>query len=762
MFQTLTTAWLGLLLATCTVHCSQERAVVRLRRGSEVEPDSFKNPFNDDIHDHFVNNHREAIPQDGTDFSSILRQASNEELLLLRHQAETLRQEKQAEHDAAIRRQLGGAENRFTRFPATGEGDPRSNLDQSDAAAQTPTVPGPGDLDLKSLSNKLLLDLFLGPQLQQQLDTREPEINIQPIFSPPSTLNVSPGPAPSKTDVPPPGHRATPRPTHTLTFPDPHTTNILDDNPSDPVAILKSLQNTQPVIDDRKPIEVQSLSHSDQGFKERPAFRGFASIPDTSGKQIDPNEESGLRRTESDSFRGFSSIPKMVTEESRSQEKTASKSSIIPETQIVDEESTSPLSVHNAVQFPNFPTNNFDKLDEEEERRKKLGTEIFNLLKRKENAREIHEEESNNNNDGTLDDERRKQELSINRRKQFKLGAGLLTQSKNRKEEVQATRTSNSDQDLRPDVELEKEVRRQVAGIIRRKQLFDPDVRRKKLLDSKRRQLINIRRNPKTKTSDKATMITITENPIVTTSRGFLEQTTSTTTTTTTTTSEPHLPPLVMETGGGEEESVRQEDQEEIIDAAIQAVLARAVSGQVRDNPLVWAAISSIYQFVDMQEQLANTKVPREILISLTHLTKFLSSETSRENAEMNMMIETMDVKPLSRFNDSRRKSLIVQPPRTSTTTTSSTIAVEDDLFAKDDFNYYDYEDEDNLAEEGFHQYESTGDAFKFSFRQHKDPTTTTTRRPSSTTTPTSLYIDTPFRLRLDPVSGLFKTVRDN
>ena len=740
--------------------------MVRLRRGSEVEPDSFKNPFHDDIHDHFVNNnndHREAIPQDSTDFSSILRQASNEELLLLRHQAETLREEKQAEHAAAIRRQLGGAEHRFTRFPATGEGD-------QSAAVQTPTIPGLGDLDLKSLSNKLLLDLFLGPQLQQQLDTREPEINIQPIFSPPSTLNVSPRPAPSKTDEPPPppraapGHRApatlaTPRPTHTLTIPDPHTSNILDDDLSEPVAILKSMQNRQPAVDDRKPIEVQSLSHTDQGFKKRPAFRGFAGIPDISDTQTDPNEESGLRRTESDSFRGFSSIPKMVEEESRSLERTASKSLIIPETQIVDQESS---PVNNAVQFPNFPTKNFDKFDEEEERRKKLGTEIFNLLKRKENAGEIHEdkkEESNNNNDGTLDDERRRQELSLNRRKQFKLGVGTLTQSKNRKEEVQATRTSNTDQELTQDVELEKEVRRQVAGIIRRKQLFDPDVRRKKLLDSKRRQLINIRRNSKTKTSDKATMITITENPIVTTTRRFLEQTTSTTTTTTTT-SEPHLPPLVMETGGGEEESVRQEDQEEIIDAAIQAVLARAVSGQVRDNPLVWAAISSIYQFVDMQEQLSNTKVPREILISLTHLTKFLSGETPRENAEMNVMIETMDVKPLSRFNDSRRKSLIVQPPRTSTTT-SSTIAVEDDLFAKDDFNYYDYEDEDNLAEEGFHQYESTGDAFKFSFRQHKDPITTTTRRPS-TTPPTSLYIDTPFRLRLDPVSGLFKTVRDN
>ena len=730
--------------------------MVRLRRGSEVEPDSFKNPFHDDIHDHFVNNnndHREAIPQDSTDFSSILRQASNEELLLLRHQAETLREEKQAEHAAAIRRQLGGAEHSFTRFPATGEGD---------QSVQTPTIPGLGDLDLKSLSNKLLLDLFLGPQLQQQLDTREPEINIQPIFSPPSTLNVSPRPAPSKTDEPPPpprvapGHRApatlaTPRPTLTHTMSDPHTSNILDDDLSEPVAILKSMQNRQPAVDDRKPIEVQSLSHTDQGFKKRPAFRGFAGIPDISDTHIDPNEESGLRRTESDSFRGFSSIPKMVEEESRSLERTASKSLIIPETQIVDQESS---PVNNAVQFPNFPTKNFDKFDEEEERRKKLGTEIFNLLKRKENAGEIHED------DGTLDDERKRQELSLNRRKQFKLGVGTLTQSKNRKEEVQATRTSNTDQDLSLDVELEKEVRRQVAGIIRRKQLFDPDVRRKKLLDSKRRQLINIRRNSKTKTSDKATMITITENPIVTTTRRFLEQTTSTTTTTTTT-SEPHLPPLVMETGGGEEESVRQEDQEEIIDAAIQAVLARAVSGQVRNNPLVWAAISSIYQFVDMQEQLSNTKVPREILISLTHLTKFLSGETPRENAEMNVMIETMDVKPLSRFNDSRRKSLIVQPPRTSTTT-SSTIAVEDDLFAKDDFNYYDYEDEDNLAEEGFHQYESTGDAFKFSFRQHKDPITTTTRRPSTTTPPTSLYIDTPFRLRLDPVSGLFKTVRDN
>ena len=72
-----------------------------------------------------------------------------------------------------------------------------------------------------------------------------------------------------------------------------------------------------------------------------------------------------------------------------------------------------------------------------------------------------------------------------------------------------------------------------------------------------------------------------------------------------------------------------------------------------------------------------------------------------------------------------------------------------------------------------YDQFEKAEEKFRFSFKQQQvnppefgsarlDPTTsptTTTRRPDTTTT--SVFVDTPFRLKLDPVSGLFKTVKD-
>ena len=165
--------------------------------------------------------------------------------------------------------------------------------------------------------------------------------------------------------------------------------------------------------------------------------------------------------------------------------------------------------------------------------------------------------------------------------------------------------------------------------------------------------------------------------------------------------------------------------------------------------------------------QVSNRKVPKEILLSLSHLTRFLSERSDDKNEEKK---EMRDVDTLSRFTEERRKSLIILKSPFTTTTTPS--PPPDDLFSKDDFEYED----EGLDYYQYDQFEKADDRFRFSFKQQQvtppiksesgsarfEPKTTTktttTRRPETTT---AVFLDTPFRLKLDPISGLFKTVKD-
>ena len=165
--------------------------------------------------------------------------------------------------------------------------------------------------------------------------------------------------------------------------------------------------------------------------------------------------------------------------------------------------------------------------------------------------------------------------------------------------------------------------------------------------------------------------------------------------------------------------------------------------------------------------QVSNREVPKKILLSLSHLTSFLSERSDAKNEEEK---EMRDVDTVSRFTEERRKSLtILKSPFTTTTTTSSP---PDGLFSKDEFEYED----EGLDYYQYDQFETADERFRFSFKQQqvqppiktvsgserfepKTPTKiTTTRRPETTT---AVFVDTPFRLKLDPISGLFKTVQD-
>ena len=158
---------------------------------------------------------------------------------------------------------------------------------------------------------------------------------------------------------------------------------------------------------------------------------------------------------------------------------------------------------------------------------------------------------------------------------------------------------------------------------------------------------------------------------------------------------------------------------------------------------------------------MSNEEVPKEILTSLSHLTKFLSRPKTKNDGLENSDDGMIDVKKVSLFNDFRMKFFISDShkiPKSS----SPTPVLDEHIFEND---YYDEEE----SEVGFDDYQTENkedNNFKFSFRsQQVQPplvkiSETSTEPPQKLDTST-VYVDTPFRLEFDPVSGLFSTIKN-
>ena len=123
-----------------------------------------------------------------------------------------------------------------------------------------------------------------------------------------------------------------------------------------------------------------------------------------------------------------------------------------------------------------------------------------------------------------------------------------------------------------------------------------------------------------------------------------------------------------------------------------------------------------------------------------------------------------IDVKKVSLFNDFREKFL--QSASNSIPKLSSPItpAIDEHIFENE---YYD--EEESKVDYDYYLNESKGDNnFKSTFRSQqvqpplvKISEVSTSTKPPKTKDTTTVYVDTPFRLEFDPVSGLFSTVKD-
>jgi len=310
-----------------------------------------------------------------------------------------------------------------------------------------------------------------------------------------------------------------------------------------------------------------------------------------------------------------------------------------------------------------------------------------------------------------------------------------------------------------------EEKRRKTAGEKRRKQLFN--LERRRLLDSKRRR----QNRTRIRTTDKGSNSNerVTEKPR-----------------TSTTTSEA---PFTINL---------KQDEEVVVDNAVKAILDRAAAGSVKDSPIVWAAIKTIYNFIDAQKKSDKKEnTPQNILMAITQLTEFLQKGEKSEKVEA---METFNVETVNSFvksktkNDkiivelttpkhSQRDSLLGRVRPTEATLINSKIIQEnppidmytDESITGNDYNF-DYENSQDVQFKFRFQPQSKKTTKLPSLRENSrnrnfftqqpfklKPKTTekVNRRPTSES-----YVDyddysSPFKLNFDPKSGLYSTSID-
>ena len=606
------------------------------------------------VRDRFTNGHRQTLIGSDQDITALLRQASNEDLLLLRDQAEALRQEKFQQHETLLR-QL----ERRQEAPAPA---PPVTASQS----RTPT-----SLTVKSLSNQLALDLFFNTRLSHA--KTETPLEVQPIFSIPRSSPVK---------------SSTQSSTQSSI-----QSSLLSDRMK---ALFEAIENRSKGGEPTQAFSPDNFRFRFADADIRVGSEGNKEVRNSSLQQSKEEPESNGRpavrfvkpSVESDEFRLNAKINTERTLSDLLALKATSKrvlegglASFASSTEPTSSQTELQTDLQTDLHFPNFPH-----------------TESFSS----------HSEERN---------------TETTTRRNIKRPPKPRIRKINREELAE-------DED-------EKERRRQEAGLKRRKELFEA-TRKRKLLDSKKRRLFERKRVEKPRTTTESSVTTRHLDPVTTT----LAPTTDTL----------HA----------------EQSQERVVDEALKAVLGRAVQGNIQDSPLVWAAIGAIYEFVEMQEKTKNEQVPSQILSALGQLTKFLNKNQNddTDETEDKTLLESLNVDTVKTFNKLRltQRKLIAKEP--STTRKAPIDYFEDDKFYDDNIFY----DDESLNDNDYIQYESQEEKFRFSFNQQPKFPTTLKPKPiperKSTQTPTretsTVFLDTPFRLQLDPQSGLYSTVLDN
>jgi hypothetical protein len=230
------------------------------------------------------------------------------------------------------------------------------------------------------------------------------------------------------------------------------------------------------------------------------------------------------------------------------------------------------------------------------------------------------------------------------------------------------------------------ETRRKQAGERRRENLFN--IERRRLLDNKRRRLIRTTARPRITTQN-------------------LSRTTN---------SQQKTFP------SKEEESKISQDT--IVNNAIKAILDRAASGNVKDSPIVWAAIKTIYKFIEAQENAeVNELVPIEILMAIMQLTGFLENggKIKKEESMESFNVESVNSFVREKARHNGRPKTITRATTQKRPTAQSQVTTNLQSRSR---NRVDSEKRQPIAREPFDMYTDEGitdNEFDFDYETPKD-----------------------------------------
>ena len=216
----------------------------------------------------------------------------------------------------------------------------------------------------------------------------------------------------------------------------------------------------------------------------------------------------------------------------------------------------------------------------------------------------------------------------------------------------------------------EEERRRKLVGEKRRKQLFN--VERKRLRDKMRTRFRTTSR-PRTSVTNSNRLIT---TPIT-----------------------------------RQREREKTVSEKDVVNDARKVILDRVASDSVKDSDLVWAAIKTIDNFIKVQERVDNNQeAPREILMAIMQLTKFIKEETGEDKEEEEESMRAINVFVDAKVKNKKIPTTITRPP-------APRVINKGEIFTnRDTFDIYT--DEAIIANDYEFDYESEKDVqFKFRFR---------------------------------------------
>ena len=115
-----------------------------------------------------------------------------------------------------------------------------------------------------------------------------------------------------------------------------------------------------------------------------------------------------------------------------------------------------------------------------------------------------------------------------------------------------------------------------------------------------------------------------------------------------------------------------EENQKKIVEEAAKAVRTREESGTVKSSPVVWAAVTTLADFLTTLKDVGDSSVPVDVLAAIKRLTVFIKEEHDMKEGELESMVAVSQFTK-RRLGEEDRKPFTRPSTQRPTTTTRRT-----------------------------------------------------------------------------------------